>query len=283
MGTCRMRWTYAAKTAKNEKNSLVERWLRHRYAKGVLISLLVVSALLFSTTSSIYLTNDGPSDETVKVTVQTADGLDFSPRHELTTSATKGKLDGGLLFLIPPPGELKFRLEEPVGWSLRANQSGLPRPWRSVNLLVSRDFVVGVKPEPGILRLVPRSTLMQFLPKKSGGMNYELHVKVNGVTYVVPHLHKGVVWLGGPVARLKEFIANEKPSDRQVSLNGCLISGESPNSMMDLWGSSDILLETPIIKSGDTVSIEVIGPVLPSKMTLPTEKILDGTISTECL
>lgn len=275
--------TFAVKTVKREKQSFVERLLRHRHAKAALISLLVTSILLVSTTSSIYLTNDGPSGETIKVSVQTADGLDFSPRHELMTSVTKGQLDGGLLFLIPPPGELKFRLEQPVGWSLKANKSGRLWPWRSVHLLVSRDFEPGAEPEPGILRLVPRSTLMQFLPNNGGGMNYKLQVKINGVTFIVPNLQKGMVWLGGSVARLNEFIADEKPSDRETSLKKCLISGESPNSMMDLWGSKNILLETPIIKKDDTVSIEVIGPVLPSKITLPAEKILDGKINTECL
>jgi len=275
--------TYAARTVRSDNGSIIEKWLRHRRAKGALVSLFVASLLVFSSTSSIYMRDDSGTGETIRVAVRTADGLDFSPRHELIISAEKSGLGGGPVFLFPPPSELWLRIEEPAGWTLKEDGPLRPRPWRSENLLTSKDFVMKKEPDPGVLRLAPTSTLMQFLPQKDSQGPHELHVTISGTTYVVPKFHKGVVWVGGSVTRLKEFVAGEMPGDRIASLKDCLISGGSEDKMMALWTGHDIFLDTPVIEPGDTISIEVISPILPSKRSVPAGTILDGRIQTECL
>ena len=277
--------TYAAKTAKNEKSSLVERWLRHRQAKGVLISFLVATALLFSTTNSIYLDDNRPSGGTVRVAVETNGDTPFPSLPELTTSDSVGKLGGGPFFLFPPPATLKLQLKEPIGWNLKEDRSIRPRPWRSVKLSVLEDFeTVQLR----VLRLVPGSALMSFLPAKGQQIEktYQVRVTINGKSYMVDDFRKGVVWLGGPAVLLQDRIDKEPESDRNARLATCMVSSESSSDTMEQWNANVQVLETDIIKSSDSVTIEVIDLQIPdfsSIMTLPAGALSVGTIKTECL
>lgn len=280
-------WTYAAKTVKSEKSSLIERWLRHRHAKGVLVSLLIAAAILFSTTSSIYLTDDGQSDQEVKLLVQAGKDTSFPPLSELSTSRAKNKkLDGGPIFRFPPPAQLHLQIEQPAGWSLRKHDVVQPRPWRRVNLLVSRDFE---KLELRVLRLAPSNMLMQSLPVsgQQTDKTHQLRVTIDGEPYMIDDFRQGVVWVGGPTALLQKLISDELPSDRKAFLETCLFSsGESKHEMMKKWNSNVRTLDTPIIKSSDTVTIEVIDLVIPqlsTKKTFEPGTLSAETIKTECL
>jgi len=277
--------TYAARTVNTEKGSILERWLRHRRAKGVLISLLVSSALLFSTTGSIYLSDDDLSGDSVKVAVQTSAGTPFPPLPGLSTSETGGKLGGGPFFLFPPPGELKLQLDEPIGWSLKEDLPIRPRPWRSVKLSVLQDIEVV---ELRALRLVPPSTLIQILPSKDQQTErtVELHIIIDGKPYIVPDLRQGVVLLGGPEALLRNLINRESDEHRNAGLRKCLTSQGSENQMKAKWNANIEVMETDFIKPGDSVTFKVIdlfGSELSFENTIPAGKLLAGTIVTECL
>jgi len=280
--------TYAAKTVKSEKTSILERWLRHRLAKGALLSMLIASVLLFSTTGSIYLKDDGPSDTTVKLAVLTTGDVPFSPIHELTTSTDDGKLGGGPYFLFPPPGALSLRLEEPMGWSLKQDKPIHPRPWRSIKLSVTEDFG---KVELRMLWLAPGDFLMSLLPAKGQPVDstYQLRITIDGESHLIDDFRKGAVWLGGPASLLKNRIDNESENDRNIRLGKCLMSPPEPESGSDLmskWNANVEIIETAIIKSDDTVKIEVIDllqPELSFIRTIPADTISAGTIKPECL
>ncbi|MEN8180056.1 MAG: CHAT domain-containing protein [Pseudomonadota bacterium] len=278
--------TFAARTVKSEKGSFLERWLQHRYARAVLMSLFLASVVLFFTTSSIYLTDDGPPGETVQLAVLTSAGTAFPQRQELITSPTEGKLDGGPIFLFPQPKELELRLDQPTGWSLTNKEPIRPRPWRSVNLRVSQDFE---KVELRVLRLAPGNMLMQSLPVfgQPTDKTHQLRITIDGKPYLVDDFRQGVVWVGGPAALLQKLINDELPSDRNAFLETCLFSsGESKHEMMTKWNSNVQTLDTPIIKSSDTVTIEVIDLVIPqlsTKKTLEPGTLSTETIKTECL
>ncbi len=278
--------TYAAKTVKSEKGSILERWLRHRHAKGVLISLLVSSALLFSTTGSIYLSDDDLSGDSVKLAVQTSADTPFSSLPELSTSDADGKLGGGPFFLFPPPAELKLRLDKPIGWSLKEDQPIRPRPWRSVKLSVMEDIEAV---ELRALRLAPGNGLMSFLPAKGQQIEktYQIRITIDEKPYMVDDFRQGVVWLGGPIALLQDRIDNEPESDRNARLEKCLTpAGESRDDMIDKWNANVEVLETEFIKSSDTLTIEVIDLQMPefsSIRTLPAGAVSVGITKTECL
>jgi hypothetical protein len=277
--------TYAANSVKSEKTPLIERWLRHRHAKGVLISSLVATVLLFSITNSIYLDDNRPSGGTVRVAVETNGETPFPSLPELTTSDSEGKLGGGPFFLFPPPATLRFQLKEPMGWNLKEDGPIRPRPWRSVKLSVLEDFeTVQIR----VLRLVPGSALMSFLPAKGQQIEktYQVRVTINGKSYMVDDFRKGVIWLGGPAVLLKDRIDKEPESDRNARLEACMVSSESSSDTMEKWNANVQVLETDIIKSSDSVTIEVIDlqiPDLSSIMTLPAGALSVGTIKTQCL
>jgi hypothetical protein len=277
--------TYAAKTAKSERGSIIERWLRHRRAKGVLISLLVASALLFSTTGSIYLSDDSLSGNSVKLSVQTSAETPFPPLPELTTSESGGKLGGGPFFLFPPPGELKLELVEPTVWSLKEDKSIRPRPWRSVKLSVTEDFEAV---ELRALRLAPPSSLIQLLPPKDQQTEktVELRISIGGKPYIVPDLRQGVVLLGGPEALLRDLINKESDNHRNAGLRKCLTNPGSESQMKSKWSANIEILKTDFIKPGETVTFEVIDliqPELSFSGSISTGKFLAGSIITECL
>ena len=277
--------TYAAKTVKSEKGSRLERWLRHRYAKGALTALLVASVLLFSTTSSIYLEDKTGQGNAVRLSVLTNENLPFSPRHELVTSTEGGTLDGGPIFLFPPPDELRLHLDQPVGWSLADSNPIRPRPWRSVKLLVSE---ITKKVELRALRLAPGEFRMQFLPAKGqqAEKTMKLRITIDGKQYIVPDLRQGMVLLGGPEALLRDLVNKESDGQRNAGLRKCLTGSGSESEMKAKWHANIEVLETDFIKPGDTVTIEVIDllqPEFSATISIPAGELLAGFIGTECL
>ncbi len=280
--------TFAAKTVKSEKTSIIERWLRHRLAKGVLTSVLAVSVSLFATTGSIYLEDDRPLDTPVNLAVLTTGDIPFAPIQELTTSPEDGRLGGGPFFLFPPPAELWLRVEEPMGWSLKQDKPIHPRPWKSVKLS-STDNLEEVKLR--VLWLAPSEFLMSLLPAKGQLIDsiYQVRITIDGTPYLIDDFRKGVIWLGGPAALIKNRINNESESDGSTRLGNCLSSppeSESGSELMSKWNANMEIIETAIIKPEDTVKIEVIDllqPVMSITKTIPADTIEAGTIKAVCL
>lgn len=280
--------TYVAKSVKSEKGSVVERGLRNRHAKGVLLSFFIAAVVLFFTTSSIYLTHDGDSTEAVNLSVETTSGLSFPPIPALATSPSEGRtLAGGPMFLFPPPGELLLRVDQPVGWALPGSNVIKPRPWTRVNLRVSRDLE---KLDLRVLRLTPNSTLMSLLPEQlqaMPGRTYQLRVTVGGQVFTVDDLRQGVVVVGGPEELLKKLIDQESASDRQAGLEDCLMfSGVSRNEMMSKWKSGEKLLPSPIFGADETIVVEVQdlnSMRIWSKTAIQVASLSTGNINTQCL
>jgi len=279
--------TFAIRTVKSEKGSVLERWLRHRLAKPVLTTLLAASIVLFSMTSSVYLHEDRDVEDTIKLSLLTVDGLPFPPLRELQTSPSDGRLGGGPIFLFPPPGELRLKLDKPSGWRLVDDGSVRPRPWNTVSLQASR---VIKEVELRVLRLVPGNTLINIL--RAGGQQaaatHVLRVKFGGKTYLVDPFRPGVVWLGGPRTMLWERVHRESESDRDLRLAKCLESQESVQEMKNLWNANIEVMETDFIKPDEDVVIEVVDlnqlhPGLSFNKTIPAAKLVTGEVDTECL
>jgi hypothetical protein len=247
-----------------------------------------VAVLLFFTTSSIYLAHDDDSSEAVSIAVETSNGFSFPPLPVLSTSpAQNRRLAGGPLFLFPPPGALLLRVEQPVGSMLPGGNVIAPRPWRRVNLLVSRDLQ---KLDLRLLRLTPNSTLMSLLPEPfhtTPGRTYRLRLMVDGQVFEVDDFRQGAVVVGGPMELLKESVEKESSSDHNAALEKCLMfAGVSRDEMMRKWNSNELLLETPIIGAGETVTVEVQdvnSSKTWSKTVIPAESLSTAIINTECL
>jgi hypothetical protein len=270
-----------------EQSSLLERLFRHRWAKGVLTSSLAGAVALFATTSSLYLTHDGESRSTINLSVKTPDGHQFP---ELVTSPAEGKvLAGGPLFMFPPPRELILEVTQPAGWSLTSNHNVRPRPWKRLDLHVTRDFK---KQELRVLRLAPDNSLFSHLPKTSvsnPNVIYQLQVKIGeqGDTYKRDDFRKGVVVIGGPRKLIETRIAKEEPANRNASIGKCVSGNASAKKMMnDAFRSNEKILVTPIIKPSDIVLIQVINKAsgkVRSELSISGDSLLTESVDTKCL
>lgn len=281
--------TFAVKTVKSERGSIFERWLRHRNAKGILMMALMASIVLFSTTSSVYLEDNSPDVDAVGLSVETSDGLPFPRLPQLATSKEAGdKLDGGPIFMFPPPFELRLNVDRPIGWSLEDGDEVVrPRPWKRVKLLVEGNLR---ELELRVLRLVPNKFLMDVLPSRSNTTTtktYQLRLTLSGETHVVEDYRPGVIWAGGPVNLLKRISEKENESDRQASLERCLAgAGQFREQIMSKWNSHQEFLKIPIIRPDDEVTIEVLdasGATVWSRKTVSGGTLSTNTINPQCL
>ncbi len=267
-----------------ERSTLMERLFRHRWAKAVLTGLLAGAAVLFATTSSLYLTHDGDSQDSINLSVETPAGHKFP---DLVTSPEDGKvLAGGPIFMFPPPHELILKVGQPAGWRLTKNQIVRPRPWKRLDLHVKSDLD---KQELRILRLVPDSSLLSLLPKSTNsnpGTIYQLQVSVGDQVFTHGDFRRGMIWMGGPDELLETPIAEEEPANRETSMRKCLFEGAPGHSIMTVWQSNPKTLPTEIIGPDDEVVIEVIDKAasrVVSTLTIPAGSLLSGAINTRCL
>jgi hypothetical protein len=283
--------SYLARAFQSEQGSFVDRWLRHRRAPTVLVPVLIAALLLFGSTSSIYLRHDDDSVDQVQLALETSDGYRFDVLPELVTSVEDDRtLAGGPLLLRLPPRRLLVHVEQPAGWDSQVAAVS-PRPWRRVQLLVSRDLV---KTELRILRLAPNNTLA-FWPAAPGdeapSKTFALTVTIGDRRYTLEDFRQGVVYLGGPPEVLTSAIAGETIDQRRESLRRCLFPpGVADAEMMGLWGpevgSRRQLLETPILTGDETLVIEVVETVtstLWSKKTVSAAELETDTVNTVCL
>jgi hypothetical protein len=267
-----------------EQSTLLERLFRHRWAKGVLISLLAGAVALFATTSSLYLTHDGDSQNTFRMSVETPNGHQFP---ELVTSPGEGKvLAGGPIFMFPPPRELILKVTEPAGWSLTANHTVRPRPWKRLDLRVTRHLE---KQELRVLRLVPDNSLFSHLSKFSisnPGAIYQLRVTIGDQVVTHDDFRRGVVVIGGPRELLETSIAEEEPANRDTSIRKCIFGDASASQMMAAFQSNRKILATAIIKSSDKVLIQVVNQAsgtVQSELTISGDSLLVESVDTRCL
>ncbi|NNK99309.1 MAG: hypothetical protein HKO88_09675, partial [Xanthomonadales bacterium] len=281
--------TFAAKTVKSEKGSIVERLLRRRNARSVLMMVLLASIVLFSTTSSVYLEDNSPDASAVGLSVRTSDGLPFPRLPQLTTSKETGdKLDGGPIFMFPPPLELRLNVDRPIGWSLKDSVEVVrPRPWKQVKLLVRGDLK---ELELRVLRLVPNKFLMDVLPSRSNTTTtktYQLRLTLRGETHLIKDYRPGVIWAGGPIELLKNISEKESESDRLASLERCLAgAGQFREQMISKWNSHKEFLKIPIIGPEDEITIEVLdasGATTWSRKTVSAGTLSTATINPQCL
>lgn len=281
--------TFAAKTVKSEKGSIIERWLRHRNARSTLIMLLLASVVLFSTTSSVYLEDNSPDANEIGLSVETRDGLPFSRMPRLATSKETGdKLDGGPVFMFPPPLELHLSVDRPIGWGMDDDVEVVrPRPWKRVKLLVAGNLR---KLELRVLRLVPNKFLMDVLPSRSNTtttQTYQLRLTLRGDTHVIEDYRPGVIWAGGPVELLKNISEIESESDRQASLERCLSgTAQFREQMMSKWNSHLEFMKIPMIGPDDEITIEVLdasGETVWSRKTVSAGTLSTSTINPQCL
>lgn len=284
----KMTGTFLAKTAKSEKTSVVERWLRHRRAKSVLMSVLAASVLLFATTGSIYLQDDGPANTSVRLAVLMEGDIPFPPVRELVSSAEHDRIAGGPFFFFPPPGDLRLRVEEPIGWGLKQDEPIRPLPWRSEKLSVKKDLK---KVELRVLWLAPGDFLMSLLPAKGQLIDsvYQVRITIDGKPHLIDDFRKGVIWLGGSRELIQSQISNESDSDGSIRRGKCLSSppeSEAGSELLSKWNANMEIIETDIIKADDTVKIEVIDllqPAMSITRTIPASDIEAGTIKPVCL
>lgn len=277
--------TFAVKTAKSEKGSMFERWLRHRSARSVLVTLMLASAVLFSATSSIYLEDDSQGQDAVRLSVATHNQHPFPQLPDLETSPSTGhKLSGQPILMFPPPGKLHLQVEQPLGWSLRSAAADIrPRPWKRVHLLVSRDLE---KLELRVLRLVPNIFLMSKLSGHSVAAPskiYQLRLTLGSRTFVINDYRQGIVWAGGPVELLKGVREKEGATDRKASLEKCLLGfTASRDTMISKWESHEEFLNIPVIQPDDEILIEVLDDTGAVVGSLTPELLSTESINTEC-
>jgi len=283
--------SYLARAFQSEQGTIVDRWLRHRRASIVLVPVLVAALLLFGSTSSVYLNHDDASVDQVRLALETTDGYRYDALPELATSLEDDHvLAGGPLLLRLPPQQLLVRVERPAGWNSEVAAVS-PRPWRRVQLLVSRDLE---KTELRVIRLAPNNTLASY-PAPPGDetpkISSTLTVTIGDRSYTLDDYRQGVVYLGGPREVLTSAIAGETIDQRRESLRRCLFPpGVADAQMMEIWGpeveSRRHVLETPILAGDETLVVEVVETatsIVWSKKTVSVAELKTDTINTVCL
>ena len=250
--------SFASKTVKNEKEPILERWLRHRNAKDVLLTMLVASVVLFFTTHSIYLTHDSPYMDEIRLSIETEDNRPLTFRPEISTSSGEGdKLGGGPFFALPLPFKrLKLGVSQPDGWKLKAGKEIItPTFLRSVKLQAADIFI-----NPGklrVLRIAPGTMLAGILPAigKQSEKTYQLKVTIDGEARTLDEFHNQIIVVGGPKALLEQRIMMEPATDRIASLEECQKDASAPQ-----YSDAKIkYLETPQITGDSSITIELLG------------------------
>ena len=283
--------SYLARAFQSEQGSIVDRWLRHRRASTVLVPVLVAALLLFGSTSSVYLNHDDASVDQVRLALETTDGYRYDALPELATSLEDDHpLAGGPLLLRLPPQQLLVRVERPAGWNSEVAAIS-PRPWRRVQLLVSRDLE---RTERRVIRLAPNNTLA-FWPAAPGdespNKSFALTITIGDRSYTLDDYRQGVVYLGGPREVLASAIATETIDQRRESLRKCLFPpGVADAQMMDIWGPEvegrRHVLETPILTGAETLVVEVVETATStvwSSKTVAVAKLKTDAVNTVCL
>jgi hypothetical protein len=275
--------TFAAKTVKSEKASFIERWLRHRRAKGALISILTASVLLFFTTGSIYLENKKSLDANFQLSVLTMENdILFSPLSKLKTSTDDGGLVGGPFFIFPPPGKLRLRLDEPTHWSLENEEPRKVFPWKSVRLSVPDDFV---PIELRVLLLVPNPRLFnKLLARGQTSGKHRMEIEIDGKPQPpIDDFRRGVVWLGGSKKQLEDLKLKESDSDMERRFEEC--NPLADDEKLNILKTEPIFHESDIIREDHTVTITLVNLEKDRrvKKVIQASDIAAGKIKTICL
>lgn len=277
--------TIWSKSVGSEREAWWNRLLRHRWARPILGGACAAAALLFVSTSSLYLEFAGEKDQTVELEVKTAAGSRFDTLPSLEVSAGEGRRrSGGPIFGFPPPGSLKLSVARPAaGWSLKETLVS-PRPfWRKV-ISVPGDFDIQ---EFRILRLVPDNTLSNIF---NAPFEYEIVVtmEVDGAEdfqAAIPY-DGGMVWIGGAREDLQRYAAEEAAADQRASLQACTSAGELDEKIRK-WTSNQRYIPTPVIGANDTISIEVKrssdGRSYSKLSGMQGSQFKPGALTTECL
>jgi hypothetical protein len=137
--------------------SLARRILDRQASTEVLVLGLVVLAVLFFSTSSVYLVYEGDKKGEAEYTVEVTH--DDKPYLEPITIASYNRVKGRPLFLRISGVHLQFDITTPRGFQPLERDFG---PGSSIHLRVPLDFK---RKELHLLRLVPGLTIWNELPK----------------------------------------------------------------------------------------------------------------------
>ncbi|MEM7584764.1 MAG: hypothetical protein AAF560_15340 [Acidobacteriota bacterium] len=230
-----------------------ESFLGSRAATELLAFLLVLQALLYATTSSIYLTYDaapGPSEYLVEVK------RFGNPYLEPLKIRSQQRVVGRPFFLAGKR-ELEFRIVQPPGFE---PERRTVYPWNPVRLQVPGSFK---SRQLATLRVVPGLSLLQRLPKRSDDPEtlYSLRVAIGGQTFQLDDLRRECVLLGASGEALEWFAAGQdKDAFRQVLLE-YLTRARVPEAKqaqhLVRWQAEARHLATSELKPEDSIKVEI--------------------------
>lgn len=237
----------------DEAGSLSESFLGSRAATELLAFLLVLQALLYVMTSSIYLTYDaapGPGEYVVEVNR-------FGNPYLEPLKVRSQKRVVGRPFFLAGWREMEFRISRPPGFE---RERRTVKPWSIIRLRVPGSFQAR---KLAALRVIPGLSLLQRLPHRGDDPQtlYSLRVSIGDRLFELEDLRRECVLLGATTEDLEWFAAGQdKDAFRQILLE-YLAQARVPEAKqaqyLVRWQAEAKPFPTPELQPRDEIRVEV--------------------------
>lgn len=268
-------------------------WLQKRSARLVSASALAIAALLFASTTSVYLYHPPPdSNPPNAVQIQLVDthadtdtgsGKSFLGGLKLETTGENTSAGRPIFFPFFSP-ELKLTVVEPPrGWELTVNGKAPPD---SLSLLPVQPIVLRVVKTvyPPMIRLLPSKTMVadenRLLPlpgEQDPLIPYRLVVTVHGADESVlkmeewDNFQQGSIYLGSDMAKRNVFDPGKPGTrvdrlradieNRIADLEECYpMDLSDPDTLLqwtDIWNNEKFIVLDPWPEPGQRVSVQI--------------------------
>lgn len=251
----------------NETESWVRRVLEKSATTEYLALSLVPLALMYFTTSSIYLVYEGakPGESTFQVDVL----RNQNPYLERLAVTSADRVAGRPFFLNFSTLELEYKIVAPIGFLSLNKQL---KPWSSIHLRVPMDFE---RKQLHLLKLVPGPSLYIKLPKAEDKPEhkYFLQIETRGKAYRIDDLRRQMVFTGASEEDFLLMSKNYNKTKTRQDLDDYLAKQGWPSNKREQFVTKLIgevrQLECSELRSKDKVKITV-GKTAKNENQVPT-------------
>lgn len=224
-------------------------------ATEYLVFGLFILAILYLTTSSVYLVYEGATKGETEFTVEVTSA--GNPYLKPMTVSSYQRLSGRPFFLRLSGHDLTFNITSAHGYEPVLRPF---RPWTNIYLRVPADFK---RKKFHLVRLVPGLQLLNVLPKPSDQpqVRYTLRIECSGKIYAVTDLRSQTIYAGADVRDIRALIEQQDKEKARASLREYLNKRSVPQTawgrLLEGWESQPRLVSTTEFRAGDQVALRI--------------------------
>jgi len=216
---------------------------------------LFILAILYLTTSSVYLVYEGATKGEAEFTVEVTSA--GNPYLKPVTVTSYQRLAGRPFFLRLSGQDLRFNITSAHGYEPVEKPF---HPWTNIYLRVPADFK---RKEFHLVRLIPGLQLLNVLPKPNDQpqIRYTMRIKCNGKTYPVADLRSQAIYAGADVRDMRVLIDKQDTEKLRAPLRRYLNERNVPQAawsrLVDGWESQPRLVSTAEFRAGNQVALRI--------------------------